>query len=94
MIESDHAVQLLEGDRPGVIYVPMDDIDGATLQASGTQYHCRWKGDATYYDVNLSSGEVIADGAWAYLDAPGEIALLQTRIAFDRAQFNEQFTPK
>ena len=94
VIETDHAVQLLEGDRPGVTYVPMDDIEGATLQASGTQFHCRWKGEATYYDVHLSSGHVVADGAWAYADAPDEIALLQTRVAFDRAQFNEQFTPK
>ncbi len=94
VIETDHAVRLLEGDRPGVTYVPVDEIDGATLQASGTQYHCRWKGDATYYDVNLSSGEVIVDGAWAYPDAPDEIALLQKRIAFDTAQFHEQFTLK
>ncbi len=94
VIETEHAVRLLEGERPGVTYVPVDDIDGATLQASGTEYHCRWKGDARYYNVHLSSGEVIADGAWAYPDAPDEIALLQTRIAFDTARFNEQFTPK
>ena len=94
IVETDHAVRLLEGDRSGVTYVPVDDIDGATLRVSGTRYHCRWKGDAMYYDVHLNSDEVITDGAWAYPDAPDEIALLQTRIAFDTAQFNEQFTPK
>lgn len=92
--KTDHAVRLLEGERPGVTYVPVDEVDGATLQVTGTKYHCRWKGDATYYDIHLSTGEVIADGAWTYPDAPDEIALLQHRIAFDTAQFNEQFTPK
>ena len=94
VIETDHAVRLREGERPGVTYVPIDEIDGATLQVSGKRYKCRWKGDATYYDIHLSSGEVIVDGAWAYPDAPDEIALLQKRIAFDTARFNEQFTPK
>ncbi len=94
LVETDNAVRLLEGERPGVTYVPMGEVDGAMLQASGTRFHCRWKGEARYYDIQLSSGEVIVDGAWAYPDAPDEIALLQTRIAFDTARFNEQITPK
>lgn len=94
VIRTDHAVRFLEGERPGVTYVPVDEIHGATLKASGTEYHCRWKGDARYYDIHMSSGEVIPDGAWAYPDAPDEIALLQTRIAFDTTRFNEQFTPE
>ena len=94
VVNTDHAVRLLEGDRPGVTYVPVGEFHGATLQASRTEYHCRWKGNARYYDIQLSSGELIADGAWAYPDAPDEIVLLQTRIAFDTARFNEQFTPK
>lgn len=94
IVQTEHAVQFLESDRPGVTYVPLDEIDGATLQVSGTEYHCRWKGDATYYNVCIGSGEVVIDGAWAYPDAPDEIALLQTRIAFDTAQFTEQFMPQ
>ena len=94
VVETDQAVRLLEGERPGVTYVPMDAVNGATLHVSGTQYHCRWKGDATYYDVRMNSDEVINDGAWAYPDAPDEIAILQTRIALDTSRFNEQFTPK
>ena len=94
VVETDNAVRLREGERSAVTYVPLEEVDGATLQASGTRFHCRWKGDARYYDIQLKSGELIADGAWAYPDAPDEIALLQTRIAFDTARFNEQITPK
>lgn len=94
IIQTGQALRLLEGERPAVTYVAMAEIDGATLHVSGTEYHCRWKGDATYYDVHLSGGEVIADGAWGYPDAPDEIALLQSRIAFDATQFNEEFTPE
>lgn len=92
IVETDDAVQLLEGDRAEVTYVPLDAIDGATLLASGTEYHCRWKGDATYHDVRLSNGDVIPDGAWSYPDAPEELALLQSRVAFDTARFTERFT--
>ncbi|ASJ75128.1 DUF427 domain-containing protein [Granulosicoccus antarcticus] len=94
VIETDYALRLLEGDRTPVTYVPINEITGATLQVSDTAYNCRWKGAARYYDVHLSNGEVVLDGAWAYPEAPDELALLRKQIAFDTEQFSEIFTSK
>lgn len=88
---TDLALQLLEGERPAVTYVPVEEIDSATLQPSDTRYHCRWKGEASYYHVLLPDGTLIRDGAWGYPAAPDELALLRTQVAFDPLSFAEVF---
>ena len=92
LLTTDSAVQLLEGDRAPVAYVPraaIDAADGLSLLPSDTRYQCRWKGEARYFDIQLGSGTIIKDGAWAYQDAPDDIALLRDRVAFDAASFTE-----
>lgn len=91
LITTDLALHLLEGERPAVTYVPMEEIDGAVLEPSDTRYHCRWKGEASYFDVHLNDGTVIVDGAWGYPAAPDELALLRTQVSFDTASFIEEF---
>lgn len=94
VVTTDMSLQLLEGERPAVTYVPMADIDGATLVPSQTRYQCRWKGEAQYYDVHMPDGGVIADGVWAYPSAPDELALLRAQVAFDPSHFTEQVTSR
>lgn len=91
LVSTDLGLQLLEGERPAVTYIPFEEIVGATLQPSDTRYSCRWKGEASYYDVHLPDGTVIADGAWGYPSAPDELALLRTQVSFDTARFTETF---
>lgn len=94
LIETDYALRLHEGDRSPVTYVPVNEITGATLQVSVTEYNCRWKGRARYHDVHLPDGQVITDGAWTYPEAPDELALLRKQLAFDTNIFEESFTSK
>ncbi|MGQ7845113.1 DUF427 domain-containing protein [Granulosicoccus sp. 3-233] len=94
LITTDLALQLLEGERQPVTYVPLEEVRGAVLQATDTRYTCRWKGEARYYDVHLPDGAVIPDGAWAYPAAPDELALLRTQVSFDTARFTEEFKKK
>ncbi len=88
LIRTDMAIALVEGDRPAVLYVPLDELTGVALVASDTAYPCRWKGDAQYYHVSLPDGSTVVDGAWAYPAAPEEVAVLRTRLAFDPACFS------
>lgn len=94
LITTDLALHLLEGERPAVTYVPMEEIDGATLEPSETRYNCRWKGDARYFDVHLTDGTIIVDGAWGYPAAPDELALLRTQVSFDTSVFTEDFNAR
>ena len=84
---SDRAVRLAEGDREEVLYLPLADIDASRLVPSRRRFRCRWKGDATYYHVDLRD-RTIEDVAWSYREAPDAIAALRDRVAFDPAAFD------
>ncbi|NND91596.1 MAG: DUF427 domain-containing protein [Granulosicoccus sp.] len=92
VVKTGNALELVEGERAAVTYVPLNDVSGAILRESATRFQCRWKGEARYYDVNLPGGETILDGAWAYPSAPDELAAIRSRVAFDPAHFVEQFS--
>jgi uncharacterized protein (DUF427 family) len=54
--ESDDTTYI-EGNQ----YFPIDTVDQSLLNDSDTQYHCPWKGDARYYDVDGNK-----DTMWQY----------------------------
>ncbi len=74
--ESDSAVWLIEVGKDvynPVVYVPQDDIV-AQLAKNEHQTHCPLKGDASYYDLQGTTGEISHDKAvWAY-EEPFEFA--------------------
>jgi uncharacterized protein (DUF427 family) len=53
---------MIEGNH----YFPPESVKREFLTSSDTQYHCPWKGDATYYNV-VVNGETNPDAAWCYL---------------------------
>ncbi len=65
--ESDETI-VIEGNH----YFPPDSVDQHFLVASESRSHCGWKGDASYYHLQVG-GEVNADAAW-YYPAPYEAA--------------------
>ncbi len=69
--ESDD-VELVEGN----VYFPPDSIRREFLRESRTHTVCGWKGQASYYDVEVG-GQRNKDAAWYYL-VPKEAA---SRIA-------------
>ncbi|WP_193614687.1 DUF427 domain-containing protein [Nocardioides lijunqiniae] len=74
--ESDDTV-VVEGNH----YFPADAVDAAVLRPSETQSHCPWKGEASYYSLEVD-GKVNTDAAWYYPTPSEAAAEIQDRIAF------------
>jgi uncharacterized protein (DUF427 family) len=71
----------IEGNQ----YFPLDSVVDGVLTASDTQYHCPWKGDAKYYNVDGAK-----DAAFGYPNPLPTAALkvkkdISNLIAFDKS---------
>ena len=80
-----HGAVLAESDRTIVVegnhYFPPESIRGDHFRASGTHTTCPWKGEASYYSLDVN-GKQNPDAAWFY-PAPKEAAKHITgRVAF------------
>jgi uncharacterized protein (DUF427 family) len=68
----------------GILYFPPDSVNKELLKPSARRYHCIWKGDAGYYDLQVK-GNVVKEVAWFY-DQPTKAAeTLKDYVAFDRS---------
>ncbi len=79
--ESNEALEVLEGDRQGVIYFPRSDIGMAFLERSERQTTCPLKGQATHFHIAAKSG-LIRDAAWSYETTKTDAERLAGHIAF------------
>ena len=73
---TDGALTLAEAGYADVQYIPIEDVDAASLRRSDHQTYCPYKGDASYYTVVAGGGE-LEDVIWTYeepFDAVREIA--------------------
>lgn len=89
--DSEAALELSEGDRAPVIYVPKRDL-AASLVPSPRTSHCRWKGDAIYHDEWLAD-ESVKDGVSEYASPPPEIERLAGHVAVEANAFEMEVTP-
>jgi uncharacterized protein (DUF427 family) len=78
LAESDETV-VVEGNH----YFPSDALKIGLFASSDTHTICSWKGEASYYHVQVD-GAVNADAAWYYPDPKPAAALIKGRIAFWR----------
>jgi len=74
--ESDDTV-VVEGNH----YFPRAALRDDVLTASGTQTHCPWKGDASYYSLRLD-GVTSTDAVWYYPDPKPAAEQIRGRVAF------------
>lgn len=74
--ESDDTV-VVEGNH----YFPLDSVDESVLRPSETHTHCPWKGDASYYSLEVE-GQLNADAAWFYPTPSEAAAAIRDRVAF------------
>lgn len=74
--ESDDTV-VVEGNH----YFPAASVDQAVLRPSSTTTHCPWKGDASYYSLEVG-GQTNADAAWFYPDPKPAASQISDRVAF------------
>ena len=76
--ESDNTV-VVEGNH----YFPAESVNKDYLQPSDTHTHCPWKGEASYYHLDVN-GETNKDAAWYYPAPKDAAAEIRNRIAFWR----------
>jgi uncharacterized protein (DUF427 family) len=79
--ETDDALTLRESDYPAVQYIPMRDVAEPSLVCSDTTTYCPYKGDATYYHVNVA-GQTVEDVIWTYGQPYPAVGAIAGHVAF------------
>lgn len=74
--ESDKTI-IIEGNH----YFPAEAVNSKYLLPSETTTHCPWKGDASYYSLNVDGLEN-PDAAWFYPETSELAKSIKGRIAF------------
>ncbi len=76
---------LAESDRTEVVegnhYFPIDSINKEYFKESNTHTSCPWKGQASYYSVEVN-GQVNKDAAWYYPSAKEKAKNIEGYVAF------------
>ena len=74
--ESDATV-VVEGNH----YFPAESVDAALLRPSPTTSFCGWKGDCSYYTLEVD-GERNPDAAWYYPEPYARAEHIKGHVAF------------
>ncbi len=62
-------------------YFPKDSIKEAYFKPSSSNTTCPWKGEASYYTLEVG-GKVNPDAAWYYPDPKAGAKQIKDRVAF------------
>jgi uncharacterized protein (DUF427 family) len=89
---SAKALTLQESTYPAVQYVPLADVDQAVLRDSATQTYCPYKGEASYYSVELD-GQTLGDLIWTYRTPYPAVAEIAGHVAFYPDRTSVKVTP-
>jgi uncharacterized protein (DUF427 family) len=86
--ETDRALSLAEASYPVVQYIPLTDVDQSVLERTATQTYCPYKGDASYYTVQVPGGGTETDVIWTYDHPYQPVAEIAGHVAFypDRSE--------
>lgn len=63
--ETDRALELREGSRAPVIYVPRADVAMALLEPTDHRTTCPFKGEASYFSI-LTPEARLENAVWSY----------------------------
>ncbi len=74
--ESDDIVSV-EGNS----YFPIESVKKEFLRSSQTHSVCPWKGNASYYDLEVD-GKINKDAAWYYPEPKDAARNIKGRVAF------------
>jgi len=77
VVAKSNATEVVEGNY----YFPRASVDEKYLKPSETTYTCSWKGECTYYNIDIE-GNVLEDGAWSYQAPKDAAAHIAGFIAF------------
>jgi uncharacterized protein (DUF427 family) len=79
--DTTNALTLREADYPPVHYIPLADVDATALRPTQKQTYCPFKGDASYYTVDVGNTE-IANAIWTYERPYPAVASIAGHVAF------------
>nr|WP_026318706.1 DUF427 domain-containing protein [Amorphus coralli] len=79
--ETRHALALHESTYPVVYYVPKADVAQAFLVPSDHSTHCPYKGDASYWSVEIA-GTRIENAVWSYERPLPGVSAIKDYLAF------------
>ena len=79
VIADSDATVVVEGNH----YFPADTIKQEFFSDSDTTTHCPWKGEASYYNVEIG-GDLNKDAAWYYSDPKSAAEEIRDGVAFWR----------
>lgn len=65
IVHTNEAYRTLETSHPPVYYIPLKDIEQQYLKASDRTTYCEWKGEGSYYHVEVD-GKIAENAAWYY----------------------------
>jgi uncharacterized protein (DUF427 family) len=78
---TDRALTLTEAGYADVQYVPIEDVDATSLRRSDHQTYCPYKGDASYYTLVTSGGE-LENVVWTYEEPFDAVRAIGGHVAF------------
>lgn len=79
--ETERALELVEGARPPVIYVPREDVAMALLDPSDRHSTCPLKGEASYYSVVTPEAR-LENAVWSYENPISGAEAIAGHLAF------------
>jgi uncharacterized protein (DUF427 family) len=79
---SERALLLSETGLANRFYLPFEDVTAPLHGPTETVTHCPYKGDASYWTLELADGTRLADAAWSYPAGEGNSALTAGHVSF------------
>jgi uncharacterized protein (DUF427 family) len=79
--DTRRALSLREANYPVVQYIPRADIDMALFQRTAHATHCPYKGDASYFSLEVD-GRVSENAAWSYEAPYPAMVEIEEHLAF------------
>ena len=77
------AHRVLETGHPPVYYVPLEEVaPGALEPFRDLGSFCKWKGEASYFDVIGGDGRRVERAAWTYHDPAPRFEAIRGAVAF------------
>ena len=76
LAESDNT-EIVEGNH----YFPADSVNREYFKDSETRSACRWKGEASYYNIEVD-GKTNLDAAWYYPEPKPAANNIKNYVAF------------
>jgi uncharacterized protein (DUF427 family) len=81
LADTRSSLVLAEASYPEVHYIPRSDVDMTLLRRSDHATYCPYKGDATYYTIDLSGPRGV-DAVWTYEAPYAAVCDIKDYLAF------------